>query len=243
MLSITGESNNTDTASTPTQTNTQTSTQATVGEVVTMQAYVEIPEGSNPATLNFTMPSGLEYLNDGSAKIAFVSPNGDLVSTDSALSGVTQYQDINPGAANYISPSAITNTGSGTADVATFRPVDALPGSVVTATGNSVAIDLGTLSNNDRSSTGNYVLVEFNAVVTNVAANHQGAPALQTSFTVDGAASNVVSVAVEEPAVTVTKTATAVDNTNDTVTYQVTVKNTGSSSAYNVVLDNPAATN
>ncbi|WP_062092743.1 DUF4347 domain-containing protein, partial [Caballeronia udeis] len=243
VLSITGESNNTDTASTPTQTNTQTSTEATVGEVVTMQAYVQIPEGSNPATLNFTMPSGLEYLNDGSAKIAFVSPNGDLLSTDSALSGVTQYQDINPGAANYISPSAITNTGTGTADVATFRPVDALPGSVVTANGNSVAIDLGTLSNNDNSSTGNYVLVEFNAVVTNVAANHQGASALQTSFTVDGVASNNVSVAVEEPAVTVTKTATAVDNTNDTVTYQVTVKNTGSSSAYNVVLDNPAATN
>ena len=243
VLSITGESNNTDTASTPTQTNTQTSTEATVGEVVTMQAYVEIPEGSNPTTLNFTMPSGLEYLNDGSAKIAFVSPNGDLVSTDSALSGVTQYQDINPGAANYISPSAITNTGAGTADVATFSPVDALPGSVVNAAGNSVSIDLGTLSNNDNSSTGNYVLVEFNAVVTNVAANHQGASALQTSFTVDGVTSNNVSVAVEEPAITITKTATAVDNTNDTVTYQVTVKNTGSSSAYNVVVDNPAATN
>jgi len=81
-----------------------------------MQAYVEIPEGSNPTTLNFTMPSGLEYLNDGSAKIAFVSPNGDLVSTDSAFVGrhaITRH--INPGAANYISPSAITNTGAGTA--------------------------------------------------------------------------------------------------------------------------------
>lgn len=240
VLSIVGESNNTDTVHTPGQTSSQTAVQAAVGEIVTMQAYVKIPEGANPTTLDFTLPTGLQYLNDGSATIALVSPNGDLVSDNPALSGLTQYQDINPGGANYISPST---SASAAGDVATFKPVDALPGSVVNATGNDVSIDLGTLSNNDNSSTGNYVLVQFNVVVANSAANHQGAAAESTSFTVGGATSNAVTVTPVEPTLSITKTATAVDTANNTVTYQVTVKNTGGASAYNVVIDDPAVAN
>ena len=239
VLSITGESNNTDTAQTPTQTDTQTSTEATVGEVVTLHGVVQIPEGSNPATLTFDLPAGLQYL-PGNATIALVSPNGDLVSTLGSLSGLTQYQDSNPGGANYISSSGVTTTGD---DVATFRPVDQLPAGVVSTSGNTVTIDLGTLSNNDGSATGNYVVIEFNAVVANVAANKQGAASLQTSFAVDGTSSNDVSVAVEEPTLTVTKTATAVDNADGTVTYQITVHNTGDSTAYNVGIDDPAVAN
>jgi uncharacterized repeat protein (TIGR01451 family) len=241
VLSIVGESNDTDTTHTPGQTSSQTSVEATVGEIVTMQAYVEIPEGANPTTLDFTMPAGLQYLNDGSATIALVSPLGDLNSDNPALAGVTQYQDVNPAGANYISPSTLSATAG---DVATFKPVDALPGSVVTATGNDVSIDLGTLTNNDGSTTGNYVLVQFNAlVVNNSTVNHQGAAAQSTSFTVDGATSNAVSVTVEEPTLSITKTATAVDTTTNTVTYQVIVKNTGGASAYNVVIDDPAVAN
>lgn len=240
VLSITGESNNTDTTHTPAQNNTQTSINATVGEVVTMHAYVAIPEGANATTLNFTLPPGLQYLNDGSATIAFVSPNGDLISSNGALSGVTQFQDINSGGANFVSTATGTTTAG---DVATFKPVDQLPSSVVSSAGNNVSINLGTLTNNDGSATGNYVIIEFNAVVANVAANHQGAAAMPTSFSVNGATSNAVNVTVEEPNVTVTKTATAVDTANNTVTYQVTVKNTGPVTAYNVVTDDPAAAN
>jgi uncharacterized repeat protein (TIGR01451 family) len=240
VLSITGESNGTDTVHTPSQTNTQTAVQATVGEIVTYHAYVQVPEGANPTTLDFTLPPGLEYLNDGSATIAFVSPNGDLISSNGALSGVAQMQDGNSGGANYVNPATGTTTGG---DVATFKPTSQLPSSVVTTGGGHVSIDLSTLTNNDGSPIGNYVIVEFNAVVGNVAANVQGAAALATSFTVGGATSNTVNVSVEEPNVTVTKTATAVDNATGTVTYQVTVKNTGASTAYNVTVDDPAVAN
>lgn len=240
VLSITGESNNTDTVHTPSQTNTQTSVAATVGEIVTFHAYVQVPEGANPTTLDFTLPPGLQYLNDGSAKIAFVSPNGDLRSSDGTLSGVTELQDSNSGAANYVDPATGTTTAG---DVATFKPTSQLPSNVVTASGGNVSINLSTLSNNDGSPIGNYVIVEFNAVVGNVAANVQGAAAMATTLTVGGATSNTVNVSVEEPAVTVTKTVTAVDNATGTVSYQVTVKNTGGSTAYNVVVDDPAATN
>ena len=238
VLSITGESNGTDTVHTPSQTNTQTSVTATVGEIVTLHAYVQVPEGANPTTLNFTLPPGLEYLNDGSASIAFVSPGGDLVSSDSTLSGVTQLQDSASGGGNYVNPATSTTTAG---DVATFKPTSALPGSVVTTTGGNVSINLGTLSNNDGSPISNYVLVEFNAVVTNVAANVQGAAAMAASLTVGSTTSNAVNVSVEEPNVTISKTATAVDNATGTVTYQVTVKNTGGSTAYNVLVDDPAA--
>ena len=240
VLSITGESNNTDTVHTPAQTNTQTSVAATVGEIVTLHTYVQIPEGANATTLDFTLPPGLTYLNDGSARIAFVSPNGDLISSDGTLSGVAQLQDGNSGGANYVNPATGTTTAG---DVATFKPTSQLPSNVVTTTGGHVQIDLSTLSNNDGSPIGNYVLVEFNAVVGNVAANVQGAAAMAASVTVGGATSNSVNVSVEEPNVTVTKTAAAVDNATGTVTYQVTVKNTGGSTAYNVVVDDPAATN
>jgi uncharacterized repeat protein (TIGR01451 family) len=240
VLSITGESNNTDTVHTPSQTNTQTSVTATVGEIVTLHGYVQIPEGANPTTLDFTLPPGLEYLNDGSAKIAFVSPNGDLISSDGTLSSVAQFQDSNSGGANYVNPATGTTTAG---DVATFKPTSQVPSSVVTTTGGHVSIDLSTLSNNDGSPVGNYVIVEFNAVVGNVASNVQGAAAMAASLTVGGVTSNNVNVSVEEPNVTVTKTATAVDNSTGTVTYQVTVKNTGASTAYNVVVDDPAAAN
>lgn len=236
VLSITGESNGTDTVHTPSQTNTQTAVQATVGEIVTYHAYVQVPEGANPTTLDFTLPPGLEYLNDGSATIAFVSPNGDLISSNGALSGVAQMQDGNSGGANYVDPATGTTTGG---DVATFKPTSQLPSSVVTTGGGHVSIDLSTLTNNDGSPIGNYVIVEFNAVVSNVAANAQGAAALATSFSVGGATSNTVNVSVEEPNVTVTKTATAVDNATGTVTYQVTVKNTGGATAYDVTIEIP----
>lgn len=240
VLSITGESNGTDTVHTPAQTNTQTSVQATVGEIVTFHAYVQVPEGANPTTLDFSLPPGLAYLNDGSAKIAFVSPNGDLVSSDPTLSGVAQFQDSNSGGANYVDPATGTTTAG---DVATFKPTTQLPSNVVTTTGGHVSIDLSTLSNNDGSPIGNYVLVEFNAVVSNVAGNVQGAAAMATTLTVGGVASNTVNVSVEEPNVSITKTATAVDNATGTVTYQVTVKNTGGSTAYNVTVDDPAVAN
>ncbi|PTB21003.1 hypothetical protein C9I57_09775 [Trinickia symbiotica] len=241
VLSITGESNNTDTVHTPNQTNTQTSIVATVGEIVTLHAYVQVPEGANPTTLNFTLPPGLEYLNDGSARIAFVSPNGDLVSSDTAdLSSVAQLQDGNSSGANYVNPATGTTTAG---DVATYKPTSQLSSNVVTTAGGNVSINLGTLSNNDGSALGNYVVVEFNAVVANIASNVQGAAAMAASLTVGGVTSNNVNVAVDEPNVTVTKTATAVDNATGTVTYQVTVKNTGGSTAYNVVVDDPAAPN
>ncbi|RDU97994.1 DUF4347 domain-containing protein [Trinickia dinghuensis] len=240
VLSITGESNNTDTVHTPSQTNTQTSVAATVGEIVTLHAYVQVPEGANPTTLNFTLPPGLQYLNDGSARIAFVSPNGDLVSSDGSLSGVAQYQDGNSGGANYVSPATGTTTAG---NVATFKPTSLLPSNDVSTSGSNVTVNLSTLSNNDGSALGNYVLVQFNVVVANVTSNVQGAAALAASVTAGGTTSNTVNVSVEEPSVTISKTATAVDNATGTVTYQLTVQNTGGSTAYNVVVDDPAATN
>ncbi|MFM0120698.1 DUF4347 domain-containing protein [Paraburkholderia sp. RL18-101-BIB-B] len=242
-LSISGESNNTDPTNPPAQNNTQATTEATVGEVVTLHGVVQIPEGANPATLTFDLPPGMEYL-PGSVTFTLVSPDGDIVSSNNAISGLPQMQDGTPGGANFLSPSGATNTVSSADDVATFRPGNALPPGAITVNGNTVTIDLGTLSNNDGKAQANFVIVQFNAVVENIASNMPGT-VLSASMSVNSGAatSNSVAVAVDAPAVTLTKTATAVDNADGTVTYQVTVHNAGSSTAYNVAVDDQAVAN
>jgi uncharacterized repeat protein (TIGR01451 family) len=238
VLSISGESNNTDLTNTPTQNNTQTTTEATVGEVVTLHGVVQVPEGSNPGTVTFTLPPGMEYL-PGSVTFALVSPDGDFVSGNSAISALPQFQDSNPAGANYISPSGVTNTPG---DVATFHPGNALPVNAVVNSNGTITIDFGTLSNNDGSALSNFVVVEFNAVVANTGASTHGATD-QVTMTAGGTSSNTVSVAVDEPTLTITKTATAVDTVDNTITYSVTVQNTGNSTAYNVGIDDLAVAN
>src|SRR5439155_10919859 len=53
--------------------------QATIGEVVRYRVQVEVPFDSttyNSIDLNALLPTGLDFLNDGTAKIALVSDGG-----------------------------------------------------------------------------------------------------------------------------------------------------------------------
>lgn len=245
VLSIVGESNDTTPApGTPEQDSTQTTATATVGEIVTLHAYVEVPEGENAnQALTFTLPTGLEYLA-GSATIAFVSPNGSLVSStidpSGNISGL-QYQDSAAGA-NYVAPT----TGTATAgNAATFAPTYDVPAGAITSSGGTLSIDLGTLSNNAGSATANYVLVQFNVVVQNVPGNANptgsatGGTALSTTYSVGSATSNAATIDVVEPNVAISKTVTGIDNSTGTVTYTVSLQNTGASTAYDVTVDDP----
>ncbi|MBC7635487.1 MAG: DUF4347 domain-containing protein, partial [Acetobacteraceae bacterium] len=135
---------------------------ATIGDIVRVQAYVRVPEGSNPSSLlDITLPTGLAFQNDNSAKIAFASPNSALLSSTIDPTGTLAQVSESGGAIN---PATITPTAS---------PASLLF-NIDTATAGHVKFNFGTLSNNAHSATPNYIVVAFNAIVQNVGGNVSG---------------------------------------------------------------------
>ncbi|MEJ0072240.1 MAG: hypothetical protein WDO24_29965 [Pseudomonadota bacterium] len=227
-LSIVGESNGT--SGLGTSFAPQSAVNATVGEIVRMHAYVQLPEGANASTiLDLALPTGLQYLADGSATIALASPGGDITSSTIDPTGTTAGLQVAEG---------------GTAiNPASYTPSFVLPGSSVdTSTAGHVKVNLGTVQNNDNSNVPNYVLVEFNAVVSNAAADVAGTT-LASTLTAGGQTTAATTVNIVEPHVTLTKTITGINETTGVVSYQVTATNTGTATANNVVLDDPQASN
>ena len=79
-LSITGESNGNTSAVSITA--PQTTISATIGDIVRVHAYVQVPEGQNSnSVLNVALPTGLQFVSDNSVTVALVSPGADLKSS------------------------------------------------------------------------------------------------------------------------------------------------------------------
>jgi hypothetical protein len=237
-LSIVGQSNDT-TDTPPTQTDTLLAVDAVVGEIVRLHAYIRLPIGENPTTLDFTLPSNLGYLDDGNATIALI---GSFSSDNPDIDGISRYQSDNNRAPRFINPS--TTPGSPN-NIATLAPTDLLPAGVVdTSVANHVTFDFGILTNSHLSDT--YIIIEFNAVVKNVDANQDGSTT-SASFTLNSAGSvltsNSTTITVKEPAVSITKEITNIDTVTSTITYQMTLTNNGSATAYNITFDDQADNN
>lgn len=214
----------TDGVTAPSQGAPTASTDAVVGEIVRMKVYVEIPEGQNTLDLAVTLPAGLDFLNDGSTTVALASPNGQVLSSTIDPTGTNGAIQVND------------TTGF---NVATYNPTAAMT-SGISVSGNVVHFDFGTVQNNANSTVKNYAIVEFNAVVKNVAGNQSGT-ALASSAQANGTgATSSDTVNVKEPAVTISKTVTGIDQATGTVTWQVVVTNTGAAgsapTAYDVNL-------
>lgn len=146
----------------------------TVGEVVRMRMIVQVPEGTmSNFQITPNLPPGLAYLNDGLTKVAFVS-NGTGISSADPDGGGARVAVTGAG----ITGTAGTVTPTAVLDANNIVVADANPGTDPT-------FYLGNLVNADADS-GNaeYVVVEFNALVVNVAANVQGhgAAQLRTNF-------------------------------------------------------------
>jgi uncharacterized repeat protein (TIGR01451 family) len=205
----------TDGTTVPSQAAPTSATDAVVGEIVRMKAYVEIPEGQNTLDLAVTLPAGLTFLNDGSTTVALASPNGQVLSSTIDPTGTNGAIQVND------------TTGF---NVATYNPTAAMTSGISTA-GNVVHFDFGTVQNNANSTTKNYAIVEFNAVVTNVAGNQSGT-VLSSSVQANGTGTTSSdTVNVKEPAVTIAKTITGINQATGTVTWQVVVTNTGAAGA------------
>ncbi|MCZ2343080.1 MAG: DUF11 domain-containing protein, partial [Bacteroidales bacterium] len=149
-----------------------------VGEIVRYRLVASIPEGTaNNFQLQDFIPSGLAFLNDGSAKYAFVSNGGGITSTaitdinglaspatvsgnETTLAGLSSSLVTGVFNNNNI---AISSTGHGTGDA------------IIYSNGQAVYFRFGNLQNSDNDTDFEYVVVEFNALVGNATNNQSGA--------------------------------------------------------------------
>jgi fimbrial isopeptide formation D2 family protein/uncharacterized repeat protein (TIGR01451 family) len=208
-----------------------------LGEIVRYRLSIRVAEGTTPnVRLSDQIDSNMRFLNDGTARIAFISNDGGMTSTS-----------INSGMAG----CANLNVSGNSRNVMPTCPIPAT--SITGGTSGGTFIDsddptfnIGTIMNNDSDADEEYIVIELNVLVTNVTGNSlSGAgPYGQTrtnTFTVsiNGTStdtSNTVKVTTTEPVISSLDKqvvpATPLD-AGDMVTYTLTYTNTGKG-VYNV---------
>jgi uncharacterized repeat protein (TIGR01451 family)/fimbrial isopeptide formation D2 family protein len=204
----------------------------TIGEIARLRLVAQAPEGPwDAAQLTDRLPDGLRFLDDGTARVALVSNGGLTSSTLNALL---------PGCAGL-------NVTGGTPPMT--GPTCPLPAAAIGgapfASGVDVTFQLGDLINAEVDANAEYVVIEFNALVENVAGNQGGNTLIATVEAADAGGPlpltpRAVTLSVVEPVIAdVDKVMLAPANgtadAGDTVTYRVTFSNTGAT-AFNVRL-------
>ncbi|MBK9138743.1 MAG: isopeptide-forming domain-containing fimbrial protein [Verrucomicrobia bacterium] len=154
-------------------------TLAAPGEIVRYRLVAQIPEGTLPDFALFdSIPPGIRFINDNTVRVAFVANGGGIVSA-AAGSGLA--------AVPALTGAGLNLTGSGD-DVSSFSLAVGGPNGLAIGEGTSfdanvsnsptsdpdsysdgtdVYFRLGTLTNTDSDADAEYVVIEFNALVTN----------------------------------------------------------------------------
>ena len=236
----------------------------TIGEIVRYRLVAEVPEGkAERFILQDRLPNGQTFLDDGTAQYTFISNNGGITSSDTADSGALELGLTPTNTLNGNDPSNITNTdwntfpqtaGDGSAPndnyphIGSSNSISDDPDDYTT--GADVRFKFGDLTNSDRDSDSEYVVVEFNALVDN---NNDGdderndagedknnnltlLSSNSTSNDVNIADSDSVQVKIVEPSLSLTKevgsnntfsTDTFAADAGDTVQFKLTFSNAG----------------
>ncbi|NCC34485.1 MAG: DUF11 domain-containing protein, partial [Chloroflexia bacterium] len=216
-------------------------TDVVIGEIARFRLAVRVPEGQwSDFQIRDALPSGLTYLTE-TARFAFVS-NGAGITTTLITDGV---------------PTIIGNSATLT-DTPSISITGVLSSSNVVTGTNRVTFNFGTLVNRDSDDDAEYVIVEFNALVENLASNQQGTN-LPNRFQVlrDGEVvptssgaenSNNVTLRVIEPTLALAKAIVdpvdAEGDAGDFVTYRITVTNASPSptTGFDLVIADPVPT-
>lgn len=192
---------------------------AAIGEIVRYRLVTQIPEG---AATNFrlidNLPAGLTYINDGTTSIAFVSTSGSSL-TSSTLSGV-----------------GLDFVGDAT-NIASITPTFTLPGGAILggafATGTDPTFVFGNLTNSESDANGEFIVLEFNALVDNsVAGSNDAGDTKGNTYQASvngsliGPVSAAANIVIAESALTLTKGVTpSTGDAGDTVNFTVTLTN------------------
>ncbi len=206
-----------------------------LGEIVRYRLTMRLAEGTTPKLqLSDQIDANMRFLNDGTAKIAFVSNGGGITSTT-----------INSSLSN----CAGLKVSGNSRDVVPTCPLPSAaisPSTFVDST--DPTFNLGDVVNSDNDADEEYIVIELNVLVTNVSGNSlytSGGSLLgrtrNNTFTVsvNGTVtdtSNNVKVTTTEPIISaLNKSVLPVTplDAGDTLTYTLTYTNTGSG-VYNV---------
>ncbi|HQZ21757.1 MAG TPA: SdrD B-like domain-containing protein, partial [Thermoflexales bacterium] len=181
-------------------------TDVAIGEIVRYRIGITMPQATSP-NLQFVdiLPAGMQFVNDGTTTVGFISDAGMSSTSLGASPDVVGSSAILP--ISYPMPAG---------NIA------------VSPSGAVVTFSLGTVSNNDLDPNDEFIIVEFNALVLNTPSNIAGTTLqnifthLQTGLTISSSTS---SVRVVEPQVSITKTIDppAPLDAGDLITYRVHV--------------------
>jgi len=197
--------------------------QVAIGEIVRYHVDVEVPEGGTLTNVQLTdvLPAGMKYLNDNTQRVAFIS---------------------NQPFTHPSFPVTFDIVGNSPASSSMLKPLPSLPNGVspfVLNCGAPAIFTLGDIKNNDSDFDREYISLEFNALVCNVAANQNGTTLPNTSsLSVNGtqiASSNSINVMVVEPLLDVHKTYNP-PNPVSPANFTLTLTNTGAADAFDVHL-------
>jgi fimbrial isopeptide formation D2 family protein/uncharacterized repeat protein (TIGR01451 family) len=161
-----------------------TGSQALIGEIVRYRLVTMIGEGtSRVVVLQDSLPNGLRFLNDGTARYAFVTSGG------SDISSISVTDVVGLGTAGGLSGSEATiTTLASSAIVGTFGDSNIATGFVGVGTGDATVYNsgqdvffrFGNLVNSDNDLDNEYVVVEFNVLVSNQIENQAGVSRVNT---------------------------------------------------------------
>jgi LPXTG-site transpeptidase (sortase) family protein len=181
-----------------------TTERVAIGELIRYRLAALIPEGpfTNVQLLD-GLPTGLQFLADDTATVAFVCNGSTNCMSSSTLSG-----------------AGLVVSGASNAVLPTFT----IPGAAISGgpfgSGTDVTFSVGNVTNSDADADAEYIVIEFNALVMNVnsgvtinqgvdnqtgtsnANNRQNDVTLQINGSTVGATSGNVTVAIAEPAIT-----------------------------------------
>ncbi len=214
-----------------------------IGEVIHYRLVMQIPEATSP---NFQVrdrlpadlpPTGLTYIDDGTATIAFVSNSGITSTGLGIIPSIPWGCNISGGSADATSPASplpctladenVGRTSSTTTDDDNY------------ISGTDPYFKLGALRNDDRDPNGEYVVIEFSALVENsIDASNDNGDTLdnRARVIIDGAQSGSDSAAVRvqivEPVLNIAKTVSDTQPApGQVVTFRLTITHEGTSTA------------
>ncbi|MFV9507596.1 MAG: beta strand repeat-containing protein, partial [Oscillochloridaceae bacterium umkhey_bin13] len=189
----------------------------TIGEVARFRLSVLIPEGVTPnLRVVDSLPNELSYIA-GTGRVALVRNTG---MTSSVL----------PACAN-LELSGDTGNATNPANTAVTCPIE--PTVQIGTSVTTYTFSLGNLTNNDRDSDLEYVIIDFEALVSNVSANQAGLNRdnqLRTQIGTGSLSAPVTtSITLAEPQLTLShvRTSGSPVDAGDLVTYTLTLTNSG----------------
>jgi len=209
-----------------------------VGEIARYRLLIIVPEGTTSnLNLRDNLPPGLTFLDDGTATAVLVADTATNI-TSTLFSG------------------AGTSVAGDNTTIAGIAPTVALGDALVSslegsdndtyAHGTDVFFKFGNIVNNENDADAEYLVVEFNAIVSNDnAASNDAGDTRTNNFVIrvnaaDQGTSNSIVSTVLEPQLTFDKTANrTLTDSADTITYTITLTNSAgatSTTAFDLAL-------